>query len=266
MRGGVEPGERQIVKPIVHAIVCVAVVAGGASAALADVVVLGAIKDNTLFESASGSLSNGAGSAMFAGRNAAATDSIRRAVLAFDIAAAVPAGATINDVTLTLHNSASNVTNDSVALHSLLADWGEGNSVAPGNGGGGAPTALGDATWVHRFFPGSFWAASGGDYVASPSATQIVGAPGFYSWSSMELAADVQGWLDAPATNFGWIVIGNEAAPSSAKRFGTREATDPSQRPALTIDFKPIPEPSSLAILMPATAILMRRSRRRASI
>ena len=49
--------------------------------------------DNTLYESSTGALSNGAGPTFFAGRTAQATSSIRRGLVHFDVAAAIPAEA-----------------------------------------------------------------------------------------------------------------------------------------------------------------------------
>src|SRR4029453_9619768 len=66
--------------------------------ARAGTVVLVARRDATLIESASGSLANGAGPFLFAGRTSQSSESIRRAVLAFDVAAAVPRGALIRSV------------------------------------------------------------------------------------------------------------------------------------------------------------------------
>ena len=48
------------------------------------------------------------------------------------------------------------------------------------------------------------------------------------------MTADVQSWLDTPASNFGWIVVGVEGTAGTAKRFDTRESTTP---PVLTIDY-----------------------------
>ena len=53
------------------------------------------------------------------------------------------------------------------------------------------------------------------------------------------MVADVQAWLDNPASNFGWLVLGDETAIATAKRFDTRESASP---PMLTIEFIPGPE------------------------
>jgi hypothetical protein len=212
-----------------------------ASPALADTAIVPCDRDNTLYENSSGLLSNGAGPTMFAGRTAQLSNSIRRALVHFNVAAAVPVGATINSVSLTLSMSqAALPTDDTIGLHRVLADWGEGTSNAGATGGGGAPATAGDATWKHRFSPTLLWATLGGDFAVAASATQVVGIEGPYTWSSTPaLVADVQGWLAAPATNFGWAITGNEATSQTAKRFDTREATVPSLRPALTINYTP---------------------------
>ncbi len=50
------------------------------------------------------------------------------------------------------------------------------------------------------------------------------------------MITDVQAWVDTPATNNGWIVIGDEAAQKSVRRFGSKEG---SESPVLTVDFTP---------------------------
>src|SRR5262245_1666242 len=215
--------------------------------ALADVANLTPIADNTLYEDATGSFSNGAGTGMFAGT--VASGPIRRAVIAFDVASAVPAGATIDSVTLSMNMSLTPVGDQPVALRRLLADWGEGSSVALGGGGGGAPSTTGDATWIHTFFDTSLWSAAGGDFAESPSATATVGsATGIYVWgSTAAMVADVQGWLDSPDSNFGWAVVGNEAAMPTVKRFDTREISTPALRPTLTVHYTPVAAVPSLS-------------------
>jgi hypothetical protein len=93
-----------------------------------------------------------------------------------------------------------------VELHKLLADWGEGTSHAPMGEGDGAPATSNDATWRHRFFDSLFWTTQGGDFSAVVSASQSVGSTGQYTWSSTQMVADVQSWLDNPDSNFGWLV------------------------------------------------------------
>lgn len=201
-------------------------------------------KDNTLYQyfPAEGDLSNGAGFHFFAGENG--TGEIRRGVLAFDIAGSIPPGSTIIAVSLSLNMSmTSSDTPRTVELHDLLADWGEGTSHAPGGEGTGAPATPNDATWRHRFYDMIFWTTQGGDFSATVSASQSIGPIGQYMWSSTQMTADVQSWLDNPATNFGWLVLGDESAAATAKRFDTRESATP---PVLTIEYTrtaPSPRP-----------------------
>jgi hypothetical protein len=216
------------------------------SPAAADVVEIGAMQDNTLYEDLDGDGSNGAGIHFFAGTTF--VPEIRRGVIAFDVAGAVPEGATIDTVTLTLHMSKTIVGPQVVALHRILADWGEGTSDAPFEEGIPAVAERGDATWVHRFFPTVEWASTGGDFDAAPSGDSLIANIGFYTWGSAGMVADVQSWLDSPDDNFGWIVIGNEATFPTAKRFDSRENSDESERPVLTVEFSGGPDvPASSA-------------------
>jgi len=201
-------------------------------------------KDNTLYEydPAEGDHSNGAGFHFFAGETA--MGELRRGVLAFDIAGSIPPGSTITAVSLNLNMSRTLLeTARTVELHKLLADWGEGTSHAPGEEGDGAPATTNDATWRHRFFDTIFWAMQGGDFSATVSASQVVGPVGQYTWSSAQMVADVQSWLDNPSSNFGWLVLGDESTNATSKRFDTRESASP---PVLTIEYTrtaPAPRP-----------------------
>jgi hypothetical protein len=206
----------------------------------AEQVMLTPQKDNTMFED--GPLSNGAGSHLYSGANGIGL--IRRGLLAFDVAGAVPAGSTIDAATLTLFCSQTISGPQAVSLRRVSKDWGEGASNSDGLGGGGggsgAAAAPGDATWVHTFFPGSFWTSQGGDFSATQSAATNVGLDGFYTWGSTPaLVADVQAWLDVPGSNFGWVVMGNEGEAITAKRFNSSEHAVVQTRPMLTINFTP---------------------------
>lgn len=197
-------------------------------------------KDNTLYGSTTGALSNGQGDYLFAGKTSqpAEPDFLRRAVLAFDLTSHIPATAQIVTATLTLHMSKTISGDQTVTLHRLSADWGESSSNAPDEEGTGAPAAMNDATWLHTFSNSSLWTNPGGDYIPTPSASTTVGVVGFYTWgSTSELVNDMQSWLEQPSTNFGWILIGDEDIAGSAKRFDSRENPTMNFRPVLTITF-----------------------------
>jgi hypothetical protein len=212
-----------------------------ASSATAAIININPNKDNTLYEydPADGDHSNGAGFHFFAGENA--MGELRRGVLAFDVAGAIPPGSTIVAVSLTMNMSMTPAGALTVELHKLLADWGEGTSHAPMGEGDGAPATPNDATWRHRFFDTIFWTNEGGDFSATVSASQSIGGIGQYTWTSAQMVADVQSWLDDPASNFGWLVLGDESAAATAKRFDTRESASP---PMLTIQYIPGPRVS----------------------
>jgi len=239
-------------------LVLLVVFAGATAPIVADTVTLQPIKDNTLYEPISQDTfldkSDGAGPTMFTGRvkdadadpGAGTRAALRRGVLAFNIAANIPAGAAINGVQLTLYCDKVKLTTAfSVSLRRLTSDWGEGTSNT-GNSqqGRGEPPTTGDATWNHTFYPGQFWTNPGGDYSGTISATRTVGNTGFYIWGSTSgMVADVQAWLNNPSQNYGWIVIGDESRTETTKRFGTRENTGNSGgvswKPQLVVTYTP---------------------------
>jgi len=204
----------------------------------AETITLAPIKDNTLYENANGSLSNGAGEYLFVGRTRAGL--IRRGIIAFDIAGNIPAGSTINSVSLTLNMSKTTNGSQIVGLHNLLSDWGEGTSNAPAQEGGGTQSTLDGSTWIHTFYDSVFWTAQGGDFSSTASATVSVGGVGTYTWGSeTQMIEDVQAWLDTPSSNFGWLILGNESSPNTTKRFDTKENGNPANRPTLIVDYTP---------------------------
>jgi hypothetical protein len=223
-------------KTLLAVILITALGCAGVRSASAAIIVINPSKDNTLYEydPAEGDHSNGAGFHFFAGENG--MGELRRGVLAFDIAATIPACSTITAVSLTMNMSMTPAGALIVELHKVLADWGEGTSHAPMGEGDGASATPNDATWRHRFFDSVFWTTQGGDFSATVSASQSVGGVGQYTWSSAQMVADAQSWLDNPASNFGWLVLGDETAIATAKRFDTRESASP---PMLTIQFTP---------------------------
>jgi hypothetical protein len=216
-------------------------------AAFAETLVVTPSKDNTLYESTGAQLSNGQGIYLFVGLTGSGGS--RRGLVAFDLAA-IPASATITDASLSLFLSRprSDASAETIDLFKVVKDWGEGTSNAGSPGGGGAPAQTGDATWLHNFFNTSFWTAPGGDTAAAISASTAVSTNNRpYIWSGSGMVADVQAWIADPASNFGWMIVGNEANQQSAQRFHTSENT--SNKPQLTVTYTlpsatPTPTPS----------------------
>ena len=119
-------------------------------AAFAATVFIEPTRDNTLYESPSGRLSNALGEHMFTGLS---QDLIaRRAVIAFSDLRAIPEGATISSVKLHLHLSEENSDATRVDVHRLAADWGQGTSKPVAQEILGANATPDDPTWVHRFY------------------------------------------------------------------------------------------------------------------
>lgn len=203
----------------------------------AETVRIEATRDTTLIEHPGGALANGSGPVFFVGRTAQPQNGVRRGLLYFDVAAALPENGVVVDAALTVSMSPSNPAPAEFRLHRLLADWGEGASYA--TGGSGDASAPGDATWLHTFYEDDLWVRTGGHFVPRPSASREIGAPGTYTWDgSLQLVRDVRLWKAAPHRNFGWILLGNESVRQTVKNFASREEPDPSRRPVLEVTYR----------------------------
>ncbi len=212
---------------------------GAAASAGAETVSIGPKKNNTIYSESENT--NGGGQYFFAGTTL--HNAYRRAIISFDVAGNVPAGSTIESATLTLHMSRTNVGAQPVVvhLHRCLLPWGEGTVRGPsGEGGGGSPHP-GDATWSFNMFNTSRWRAPGGDFSSASSGSTLVDNVAFYSWSSPGMAQDVQAWLNADETNFGWVVLaeGEGHPPITAKRFDSRRNVASEFQPVLRIVYNP---------------------------
>jgi hypothetical protein len=223
-------------------------------------VTIGASRDNTIFSDQTGR-SGGGSPGFFVGNNN--MGGTRRGLVAFNVAASVPAGSYITGAQLTLNvGNSGSAGNQSINVFRLTKDWGEGtagNSQTTVNGSGGGFTAAnGDATWNQAVLASTPWASAGGDFDPTPraTATGIGTLSGPVSWSSTGLVADVQSWLDTPAANFGWILLSaSESGTDTVRGFYSREAGtgatlgiyDPALQPVLSITY--VPEPTIAALL-----------------
>jgi hypothetical protein len=204
--------------------------------AAAETILIDAVQDATLIEDPDGDLANGSGPVFFAGRTSQRQNSVRRGLVTFDVAGALPRNARIESARITLYMAPSNPSPSPIGLHRLLAEWGEGHSFA--TGGGGDDSAPGDATWIHSFYYDEFWVKSGGHFVARASVSLEVADSAFYTWESTpKMLADVRLWLAAPHRNFGWILLGDEKTPQNVKSFASREELNTSLRPVLEVTF-----------------------------
>jgi len=205
-------------------------------------VILNPVKDNTIFGNVGSVYENntcGIGDSVYSGMTNG--NHSRRALLKFDIAGNIPAGATIDSVSLTLQIGRSRDNQDAdMSLHPLSRDWGEG-TVGCGDGKGSG-ASQGDATWLSAMHQLVSWTNPGGDFgAASASASVPSGNNQLGVWDSTApgnsvMRADVQNWLDNDPGNHGWILVGDENRTKTARRFDSREG-NPS--PVLTVDFTP---------------------------
>lgn len=219
---------------------------------------LEAVADTTIFANQSGdtaydATSDGSGPNIWTAVLASGTT--RRALVRFDLSA-IPAGSRVMSASLDFFVVRARDEHNT-SLHRILAAWGEGASNG-GDAGVGAPAQPGDATWSHRIWPGTLWAQRGGDFVATVSAVRSVGfGPASYTFDSTPaLVADVQGWLQNPASNHGWIMIGDDQGIQNAKRIASRNSSTPSARPTLVLSVQPAP-PDSGDIPLPPWALAL---------
>ncbi len=258
------------------------------STAPADQVTLNATRDNTIYREAAGpnAASNGVGDHFVAGTQGSAS-ALRRGLVRFDLTG-LPPSIQVDRVALELtFQGPTNMETQSrvVSLHRLLADWGEGTSNAGPGGtpgaGNGANASTGDATWRYRFFDTQPWTSynpavttsGGGDFASDPSAAATVGIdPGvLVVWETIRggaptgLIADVEAWLADPASNFGWLLKGDESVSRTARRFYSKDEANAAFHPRLVVDYTIIPEPATLMMvaaggLALATALRRKRS------
>lgn len=191
--------------------------------------------DNTLYESATGSLSNGAGPGLYVGITG--QPGVRRSLLRFDLTV-IPANAVVLAASLrinTVQTSFGGLVD--VYGHRALRAWGEGTSVAPGGGGGGTAATTGDATWLHTFYPNTLWTNPGGDFAATSSFTITTPPFGLASSApSNAMVADVQAWIASPAANYGWLLKTNEALAYVTRKIDSRQ-TQFGTPPSLSVTY-----------------------------
>lgn len=150
----------------------------------------------------------------------------RRALFRFDLEV-IPAAAVVRRAELRLEvvRVPQNAGQSPFELHRVRAPWDEGA-----------------VSWSSRQ-TGIDWQQPGGlgeaDVVAESSATADAASPGAAAFASTSrLVADVQAWLQTPASNHGWLLRAqSESTLRTARHFATREAVAGDSRPRLTITY-----------------------------
>jgi hypothetical protein len=227
----------------------------GFSCAQAAVITLHPVSDSTLQEAFPNNNLGGGTSFQAGGRRQGGRT---RGLLRFDISGNVPSGATITSVSLglTVVGVPSGGLNSIFDLNRTLASWGEGT----GSDHGGSLGGPGQVTWNNRLGAGIPWTSPGGDFLGTVSASRAIAGFGNYTFSSTpSLIADVQGWLDTPANNFGWLLRSeSELSPTSIRRFGSRE--NGASSPVLTVEYA-VPEPGTVSLAALGLVAVWRRRR-----
>lgn len=224
-------------------------------------VTLAAGKVSTIFENQPEN-SIGRGPAVFVGGDS--SGSPRRGLMDFNVAANIPAGATIVSADLTMYlgmvagadSGTPDATPRTIELHRLIGDWahgptGLGTTVISGTDQG-YPAIPPSPTWNdRRYQQNQPWVKPGGDFNPTASASTLVGSTvnGAYTWASTAaLVADVQFMLDSPSLGYGWMLINpDERTPGSYRALYTKDWMDPLLRPQLVITYNlaPVPVPAA---------------------
>ena len=200
----------------------------------------------------------------------------------FDVSS-IPAGSTINSATLTQYfanQTANNRTFVDMKLSQLRPGkgWVEGVSPPPEN-----PTNDGSVTWNNQAShanppPSVPWGVPGARdasdiFLGSTQTFDLVGVDGSPTQVDRNITAFVQDWVNNPSNNTGLLWWGGNSADSDSGNryfhFGTKEdgpgpASDAAAAaPRLLIDYTPIPEPGTTALLAAASLSLLARRRKR---
>jgi hypothetical protein len=190
-----------------------------------------------------------------------------RGLVRFDVAG-LPAGAIINEATLTLEmvkQPRDGYNSSTIGLQRMLQGWGEGNkrNIDPNSPGLGSPATAGEATWNARAFGSQLWATPGGaagiDYAVNVSSSLDVYGTGDSPYTfptDTGLTEDVAFWQSHPELNHGWMIKAlDEDVNFTARRYASRE--DPDFAPILHIDYTVVPEPELQALFGLGTLLLL---------
>lgn len=224
-------------------------------------VTLGIGKVSTIFENQPEN-SIGRGPAVFVGGDS--SGSPRRGLMDFNVAANIPAGATIVSADLTMYvgmvagadTGTPDATPRTIELHRIIGDWahgptGYGVQVISGTDQG-FPAIPPSPTWNdRRYLQNQPWTTPGGDFSPTVSASTVVGSTvnGAYTWASTPaLVADVQFMLDSPSLGYGWMLLNpDERTAGTYRALYTKDWMDPLLRPQLVItyDVATVPVPAA---------------------
>ncbi len=156
------------------------------------------------------------------------TASSERALFLFDFSP-IPSGVTIKSAALELTIVNNPGLDKTIAVHRVAQtsnrSWVESQ-----------------VTW-QEYETGSSWTAPGGDFVATPTDTELVsGSAVATSVVTFQVLSDAQSFYTTPSTNFGWLIKDSlEPAASTGEHvfFATRENATADYAPKLVLEYCP---------------------------
>ena len=186
--------------------------------------------DDTFINSANPNNNNGGSASIYTGKSG--QGGLMRGLIRFGMPTSLAGRVTVSNVQLNLTTravgSGAPGTAATDSLFAITQAWVQGNGV------GNAQTlfTVGQActvgaTWIQASSPGTNWTPLGGAVVGASSASASVPAAtgALVTWSAPGMSADVQGWIDTPATNHGWrISSSTEVVSGQAQRFYSSES------------------------------------------
>eukprot|EP00043_Microstomoeca_roanoka_P004193 m.48097 g.48097 ORF g.48097 m.48097 type:complete len:284 (-) comp12379_c0_seq1:115-966(-) len=206
------------------------------STATAETVTVFASMDTTICASDNGDqLANALGDGIYVGQTG--QQLARRGLIHFNLSE-ITSGSMISSVRIELYDR--NFAQDeefAISVHRVLQPWQEGTSTFPG--GKCAKAGGNDASWKYsNVATNTTWRTVGGNYTVEKSALTSVGSSeSYYIWQDERLVRDVQAWIDDPASNYGWILIGDEETVRSVKSFVSRQNMDTTAHPRIVIEY-----------------------------
>jgi hypothetical protein len=183
-----------------------------------------------------------------------------RTLVQFDLSS-VPSGTVIESVSLEFTVGRTGTAPPIIYIHKMLEGWTEGTNKEIDNcafdgtcnqQGAAIPNGGTDVTWNETSYSGTTlnpnlklnpWLTAGGTFSPTTSATADQAGNSALNYSSQPLKTDVEGWITAPSTNFGWILKSefNIVLSSAMRRFRSREGAvasgDATTAPRLIVNY-----------------------------
>ena len=148
-------------------------------------------------------------------------DSTANGLIRFDLGA-IPAGARVKGARLELYRVNPSLGGGPIGVYAVGADWDEGTK----SGG------IGESSWNQRK-AAQAWANAGGDFGSARYALETV--PAGTGWSEWEIGELVDTWISGRLPNEGLALLPETAG--TAAHFASSDATDPSLRPRLSVEY-----------------------------